>query len=174
MEFCGLKAGLRRAVIAPISWINDVKAITYYLGIRPAPLFFYLNPFNENIESAFYSLDYGLVGELLSRLFQDEDVGGDELLGGVCGFPSCCIQAYENRYAGKAFMEYKEACKRLGRDPFHLERYKDDQGWFWFFGKPFVSHIPCSPECERSMDLAGTYEKLCANCQRKACGRTDD
>lgn len=168
-EFCGMKVGLRRAVIIPVSWISDIRRIAKALEIRPAPVFFSI-PYEikKSIDVAIFSLDYSLIGELAALLFDKWIVEeGDAMLGELCGIPKCCVNAYLNgsKRFDHEYHRYKEQC--AGGEPYDIEMLEDKEGWLWIFGG--ISHIPCSPTCEETENLAENYRSLCVTCKKQIC-----
>jgi hypothetical protein len=100
------------------------------------------------------------LGQRLRRL---DEALNDWQVGEVLGYPQCCI---------KAFCEPDEADEK-GRDPV-LIRYPDDSPISWYlnvsllcFGFSLLTHIPCNPHCEGSMEMAQTYF-TCLSAQQPA------
>ena len=168
-EFCGLKAGLRKAVIAPASWTEEVRQIIRALEVRPAPVFFSIPGKNKQVDAGIFSLDYQLVGEISSILLYEGEilaVDTNRLLGQTCGYPSCCVERFElDKRIDWAYKRYKEQCEKAG-DPYDLRLYEDEEGWVWVFSQPGISHIPCSPTCSETAPLSVRYSGLCTNCTK--------
>jgi len=176
-EFCGLKAGLRKAVIAPASWVEQIRQIIRALDIRPAPLFFSIPYEKGPIDVVICSRDYEKIGKLGGELFFSGtiEVGGDFILGERCGYPSCCIEAFaDSKQIDKAYVRYRKQCNSLLLDPFSLTLYEDEEGWIWVFSHPSlpISHIPCSPKCAETRRLARRYYDLCSLCRTLLCKKT--
>lgn len=169
-EFCGLKAGLRRAVIAPASWTEEVRQIIRALEIRPAHVFFSIPGKGRQVDAGIFSLDYRLIGEISSILLYEEeilDVDTNRLLGQICGYPSCCVKRFElDKRIDWAYKRYKKQCDENGRDPYELELSEDEEGWVWVFSNQPISFIPCSPLCNKTKDLAEKYSDLCTKCTK--------
>jgi len=171
-ELCELKAGLRRAVIVPASWIEGVRQIIRALDLRPAPLFFRIPYDPKPVDVVILSTDYKFIGEFGAKILYEGTVeeGGDLVLGEVCGYPKCCISAFsDSTQIDRACDRYMKQCKELGRDPYDLWLYEDREGWVWVFSSKHISHIPCSPLCMETEKLAQRIKDLCEGCKDKMC-----
>jgi hypothetical protein len=86
------------------------------------------------------------------RLRRYDEAGDDAVVGELLGYPGCCIRAFED-LAGRA----------TGFDPVILS-YGDDRPIDWpmnvsllCFGLTLLSHVPCTPDCSASKEIAGRY-----------------
>jgi len=93
---------------------------------------------------------------------------GDEKLGAILGYPTCCAQQYA-RDGGflQAFRRYlSQASKRQPQrsDPFHLSLFRGlrkGEEYYHLVSGAKISHIPCGPRCEASLSLAKRIRSFC-------------
>jgi len=165
-ELCWLRAGTRRITSFPAYMTDEVRRIIQKLGVKPGVVFADIG----GIPTGIVSLDYALIGELSSKLLcgeLSEPRDPDILLGRYHGYPDCCIRAFrDDGCFGVAWERYKEQLGS-GRDPFRLETYEDGEGWIWVFG--YITHVPCSPECEQTKRIHEFHRGLCRECRDKLC-----
>ncbi len=89
-------------------------------------------------------------------------------LGELLGYPECCIDAFEERVDDEhAVPIYEIACasdnavEAPDRETIRLEEPDPLLNIIWAYkGWRFISHIPCSFDCDESRDLAQTHGEL--------------
>jgi hypothetical protein len=96
----------------------------------------------------------------------DNSLDGHDQLGELLGFPSCCRQHFQDIWLERDVNDpiYEAACntpsvERVSSDASHDHlRLNDPSPWvnvMWrYFGLSFITHLPCSFECEASEHVA--------------------
>lgn len=158
-EYETVKQGVRKAAIIHIDStqiieregeIRDDKLIftplrksAYYQGfshihrpVNPGEPFFYYGCITTNSKDA--------------DIFKSADKEGNhEIIGELLGFPKCCRE-----YFSKYFVNNYDP---VWLDSNKYEGYYQCNSLLKYFGVRAVSHIPCSPICKGTLDIANKY-----------------
>jgi predicted transcriptional regulator len=95
---------------------------------------------------------------------------GHEVIGELLGFPKCCRDYFNEYFIEKQFKDpmYESACNTAGVEkvegnPHHLKvpNPHDKINPMWrYFGWSFITHLPCSLDCDRSKEVAEQRKQI--------------
>lgn len=114
---------------------------------------------------------YSVIAEnedVADKMYEAEtEMGGDErhqVVGELLGFPQCCRDFFADVWLGEGQIDplYEISCNTPSAETIDGDRenvlVKDPNpgiNALWrYFGLYFITHLPCSWECERSVDIA--------------------
>ena len=164
-ELCRMVAEVKPCVLTPSP--EDAENLLILMGVRERVYRLEVEMRDKALRGGFtlctfFSKDKSVLDEILARAPLD-----DRQLGRYLGYPSCCIDRYI-RDGGfvEAHKRYKKQCRELGRDPFEIKLVEFKGEYYLTFSQVGgISHIPCSPSCKKSGELALAYERFCARIQ---------
>jgi len=146
-----------KVLVAPISEGESLSLERMHsLGMCeeaiPRPL---TSRFNDFI--AYVAKDYRILLELMRlRETQSRDPQAIRRLGELLGYPKCCIDNYVRKGPVRAWHDYLSGLVTAGLD-------RSSPMEFWA-----IYHVPCSLNCERTLELGRAYLEALRRISKKA------
>lgn len=127
----------------------------------------------ERITYAVVAQDVDVADEFVEAETELGSLEKHDVVGELLGFPECCRDFFADVWASQGQIDpmYEVACNSGNAEAIDGDRedvlIRDPDPWnnvlYRYFGWAFITHIPCSWDCEASMEIARSRGELMAD-----------
>jgi hypothetical protein len=181
LEYESVKHGLRKATTYHVSGSDDFAAVSLKFareGIILQPIrrvgsysgFSHYHPPYREGKPYTYFCSLARTREDALSFAENSLISNHDELGKLLGYPECCIQAFNERWAnGYIDPIWQQAestsLQYVKRSNENLIKFKPDLPWqtsndMRYIGVKIIPHIPCSCDCEESIRVGKEWEQL--------------